>query len=239
MKKSLALFAFVSLLCSQAFALYVVVLKDGTRFKAKAKWTISNGKALVTLETGQIMALNPAEIDVAKSDELSKMGLGDVNVLNVGTQPTETQKPQQGLGSLVHVRKMQPATVPATAPGGPQTAVPSELVDQVDSRVKSTFERAYENVGIFEHQMSGTNRNIRVELTADQEEKVFNAISATAFLIVRNAGLESTQIDMVELFMKTTNGGAAGRFQMNRADADSINSKVISLQEYFVRKVIY
>jgi hypothetical protein len=239
MKKSLALFAFVSLLCSQAFALYVVVLKDGTRFKAKAKWTISNGKALVTLETGQVMALNPAEIDVAKSDELSKMGLGDVNVLNVGTQPTETQKPQQGLGSLVHVRKMQPPTVPTTAPGAPQIAAPAELVDQVDSRVKSTFERAYENVGIFEHQMSGTNRNIRVELTADQEEKVFNAISATAFLIVRNAGLESTQIDMVELFMKTTNGGAAGRFQMNRADADSINSKVISLQEYFVRKVIY
>jgi hypothetical protein len=118
-------------------------------------------------------------------------------------------------------------------------ATPGELVDQVDSRVRNTFERAYENVGIFEHMLSGTNRNIRVELTADLEDKVFNAISATAFLIVRNAGMENTQIDMVELFMKTTNGGAAGRFQMNRADADSINSKAITLQDYFVRKVIY
>jgi hypothetical protein len=240
MKKSLALFAFVSLLCSQAFAVYVVVLKDGTRYKAKAKWTISNGRALVTLENGQVMALNPAEIDVAKSDELTKMGLGDVNVLQVGTQaPAETPKPQQGLGSLVHVRKMTPATTQTPTPGTAQTAVPGELIDQVDLRVKSTFERAYENVGIFEHKMSGTTRNIRVELTADQEDKVFNALSATAFMIVRNAGLENTQIDMVELFMKTTNGGAAGRFQMNRADADSINSKAISLPDYFVRKVIY
>ena len=239
MKKSLALFAFVFLVCSQAFAVYIVVLKDGTRYKAKTKWTISNGKALVTLESGQVMALNPTEIDVAKSEEMTKMGMGDVTVLNVETQqPAQTQKPQQGLGSLVRMRKMQ-GTTPAVAPSGPATATPGELVDQVDSRVKNTFERAYENVGIFEHKLSGTNRNIRVELTADLEDKVFNAISATAFLIVRNAGLENTQIDMVELFMKTTNGGAAGRFQMNRADADSINSKAITLQDYFVRKVIY
>ncbi|HEY3054247.1 MAG TPA: hypothetical protein VGK04_12775 [Thermoanaerobaculia bacterium] len=240
MKKSLALFAFVFLLCSQAFAVYIVVLKDGTRYKAKTKWTISNGKALVTLESGQVMALNPNEIDVAKSEEMTKMGMGDVTVFDVGgQQPTQTQKPQQGLGSTVRLRKMPPAATPAVAPSGPAMATPGELVDQVDSRVRNTFERAYENVGIFEHKLSGTNRNIRVELTADLEDKVFNAISATAFLIVRNAGVENTQIEMVELFMKTTNGGAAGRFQMNRADADSINSKAITLQDYFVRKVIY
>jgi len=87
--------------------------------------------------------------------------------------------------------------------------------------------------------MSGTNRSVRVELTADSEQKVFDAISATAFLIARNAGVEGIQIDMVELYMKTTTGGAAGRFQMNRADADSINAKAISIPDYFVHKVIY
>jgi hypothetical protein len=57
--------------------------------------------------------------------------------------------------------------------------------------------------------------------------------------MVRNAGEDGTQIDIVELFMKTTTGGAAGRFQMTRADAEALDKRTISQQEYFIRKVIY
>jgi hypothetical protein len=111
--------------------------------------------------------------------------------------------------------------------------------DQLDGRLKDKFERAYENVGIYEHKLMGTNRNVRAELTADNEDKVFNALSATAFLVVRNAGVDGVQIDVVEVFLKTTTGGAAGRFQMSRADAEVINNKTMGLPEYFIRKVIY
>jgi hypothetical protein len=243
MKRLLPVFAVAALICGQAFAAYIVVLKDGTRYKAKSKWTISNGKAMVTLESGQVMALNPNEIDVAKSEELTKLGLGDVNVLSADQQTqTQAPKPQQSLGQLVRGARRQTAPAGPASTGGPQSTAPAAtatIPDQTDARLRDTFERAYENVGIFEHKISGTNRNVRVELTADNEDKVFNAISATAFLVQRNAGLEGNQIDMVELFMKTTTGGSAGRFQMTRPDADSLNNKALSLQEYFVRKVIY
>ncbi|HSP14174.1 MAG TPA: hypothetical protein VLV78_05425 [Thermoanaerobaculia bacterium] len=244
MKRLLPLLAFAVLICSQSFAAYIVVLKDGTRYKAKTKWTVTNGKAIVTLENGQTLVLNPNEIDAAKSEELSKLGLGDVNVLSTSpqTQPqTQTQKPT--LGQLVRGarRPTEPATpVTQTAPAGQSpNAATTTIPDQTDARLRDTFERAYENVGIFEHKISGTNRNIRVDLTADNEDKVFSAISATAFLIQRNAGLEGNQIDMVELFMKTTTGGSAGRFQMSRADADALSNKSMSLQDYFIRRVIY
>ena len=79
----------------------------------------------------------------------------------------------------------------------------------------------------------------RADLTADSEDKVFNAISATSFLMVHNAGVPGADIKMVELFMKTTVGGSAGRFQMTKADAQALDSKQISQQEYFVRHVIY
>lgn len=247
MKKSLSLFAFAILLSSQAFAAYVIVLKDGTHYNAKQKWTIVNGKALVTLESGSQMTLNPNEIDVAKTDEVNRLGMGNVSVLGQEQVPqTNSAKQAPTLGQMVKMRK-QPA--PVTAPPQPPAkssraaatapAEPSPVADQLNSQLKDTFERAYENVGIFEHKLTGTNRSVRVEVTADSEEKVFNAISATAFLIARNAGVDNIQIDMVELFMKTTTGGASGRFQMNRADADSINNKAISLPDYFVRKVIY
>lgn len=245
MKKTLALFAFATLLCSQAFALYIIVLKDGTRYKAKARWTVSNGKAIVTLENGQTLALNLNEIDVAKSEEVAKLGLGDVQILGTEQQSqTQQQKQAPSLGSVARIRK-QPApgaapVTPVGSPGATAPAAPAPVADQLDTRVKETFERAYENGGIYEHKLSGTNRNVRVELTADNEDKVFNAISATAFLVARNAGLTGgQQIDMVELFMKTTNGGAAGRFMINRTDADAINNKTMTLQDYFVRKVLY
>jgi hypothetical protein len=246
MKKTLTLLTFAMLLSTQAFASYTIVLKDGTRYDAKMKWTMQNGKALVTLTSGSTMTINPAEIDVAKTDEINNLGMGNVNVLSQG-QPAQTNSAKQApsLGQIVKMHRQQnppPTPAPTTtaqAPSGIAPAAPAPIADQLDARLKDTFERAYENVGVFEHKLTGTNRSVRVQLTADSEEKVFNSISATAFLIARNAGLDGTQIDTVELYMATTTGGSAGRFQMNRADAESINNKAISQQDYFVRKVIY
>ena len=108
------------------------------------------------------------------------------------------------------------------------------------SDVIEKFTRAFENVGIFEQKLTATGpHTLRAELTADSEDKVFNAISATSFLMVRNAGIPGAQVDMVELFMKTTTGGASGRFQMTRADAEALDAKKMTKEEYFVRKVIY
>ena len=233
MKRSLTLFAVVSLLCTQAFATYYVVTKDGTTYKAKAKWTMSNGRALVTLENGQTMLLSLNDIDMARTDQTNKLGLGDVRVLSTtDTQPAQQKQQVSSLGTQVKIRKQQQAAAQT------ETA-PPPVADQLDGRLRDTFERAYENVGIFEHKLSGTNRNVRVELVADSEQKVFMAISATALLIERNAGLQNVSIDQVELLMGTTNGGASGRFQMNRADATAIHSKAMAIEDYFVRKVIF
>jgi len=102
------------------------------------------------------------------------------------------------------------------------------------------FERAFDNMSIFERKIVSTGaHSLRADLTVDTEDRVFNAISATSYLMVKNAGVEGAQIDSVELFMKTTTGGAAGRFQMSRADAIAIVNHTISQQDYFIRNVIY
>lgn len=250
MKKTLALAAFTLFFAVQSFATYIVVLKDGHQYKAKAKWTMVNGKALVQLENGGSLAIDPTLIDEAKSEQTTKLGLGDVRVINLDAHlPSQTAPTSQqpSLGSEIHLRKLPnaqqaapaPAPAPAAAPAAP--AVPSASGGgNVTQEVVDKFERAFENVGIFEHKLTITGAHaIRAELTADSEDKVFNAISATSFLMVRNAGIPSAQVDMVELFMKTTNGGSSGRFQMTRDDATALDSKRISQQEYFVRKVIY
>ena len=239
MKRTLAVAALAALITANAFATYIVVLKNGQTYKAKAKWTMQNGKALVQLENGQSLAIDPSLIDVAKSEQTTNAGLNGAKILNIPANNTAPQpQPQQStLGQSFHLRKgpapAPPATTTTAAPVAPSGATLSQ-------DVLEKFARAYENVGLFEQKItSPAAGTIHAELTADSEDKVFNAISATSFLIVRNAGVTGVDIKMVELFMRTTVGGSAGRFQMTREDAQALESKQISQQEYFIRHVIY
>lgn len=254
MTRRLLIVAASLLVAAQAMANYVVVLKSGTRYRAKSKWTVVNGKAMVNLENGSTIQLDPALIDEAMSEQVTSLGLGDAHIISSG-QPTDTapQKPKPSLGSMTHLRPMPgtttpPTTAPATTKASPRPDTPSSPPPlpanttgaRLGDDVIQKFTQAYENVGIFEQKITSTGPgSLRVELTADNEEKVFNAISATSFLIVHNAGIAGVNMEMVELFMKTTTGGAAGRFQMSRADADALDKKTISQQDYFIRKVIY
>ena len=220
-------------------ASYWVVTKDGSRYEAKSKWTIANGKAMITLVNGNVLSLDPNSIDAAKSDEVTRLEGG--NLIAVEQLPTTTTSKTSTLGSSIRLRKLPSSQAAAQAPVAPADApVPSPPGTGLSADVLSRLERAFENVGIFEHKLQPTGvRSLRADLTADTEDKVFNTLTATAFLIVHNAGVPSVQIDSVDLFMKTTTGGAAGRFHITREDAQALESKTITPQAYFVGKVLF
>jgi hypothetical protein len=230
----------------QLFAEYMVVMKDGTRYKAKAKWTVVGGKAIIQLTNGQTLQVDPNLIDVPKSERLTKLGV-DANLVDLAPQNAPVQNaPQQqpSLGSQIRLRPRNNAGNTGAAAPAPNTASTVSPVSvgagSVPIRVIENFERAYENVGIFEKTVKSTGgQSLRADLTVDTEERAFNAISATSFLIMKNAGVDGVQIEMVELFMKTTNGGSAGRFQMSRADAQALEQRTVSQSDYYIRKVIY
>jgi hypothetical protein len=241
MKKAL-LFVLAVFVTVPSFARYIVVLKDGTRYAAKEKWKVVNGKAIVLLENGQSLQLDPSLIDGPRSEQMTKVGMANANIVDLNPSATAAQPKQNqpSLGSQIRLRQRPdpsktatPATPAVTIPATPATgALPAEVLDK--------FDRAFDNVGIFEKKVVATGAHgIRADLTVDTEERVFNAISAASFLMVRNAGVDGAQIDMVEMFMKTTTGGSAGRFQMTRADAEALDMRTISQQDYFVEKVIY
>lgn len=227
-----------------AFARYIVVLKNGQSYAAKEKWTVVNGKAIVKLENGQALQLDPALIDVAKSEQMTKVGMANAAVVDLSPnvpQPTTTTR-QPSLGAAI---KLRPKNETTPSPSKPTpTAVASQPVavpaGSLAADVISKFARAYENDGIFESKVSSMGPDTyRVELTVDTEDRVFGAISTTSAMIMRNAFVENAKIELVELFMKTTTGGAAGRFQMSRADADALLNKKIKREDYFITKVIY
>jgi hypothetical protein len=248
MKKSLVLAAAATLFAAHAFANYWVVLRDGTRYNAKAKPVVTGNRATITLMSGGTLAVDPAQIDVAKSDEVTRLGGGELlAVEQTNTNATGLHQPNGSLGSSIKLRKLpsQAQQAPTAAPAGPAVPPIAATGGEVAADVIEKFTRAFENVGIFEHKITSTSKTaLRCELTADSEEKVFNVLSAAAFLIVHNAGVPGAQIDMAEIFMKTTTGGSAGRFQMSQADAQALYASGVApdrtkLQDYFVRKVIY
>lgn len=240
MKKILLFVAVALFLSPQIFAAsYWVVLKDGTKYEATGKPVITAGKATVTLKSGQVIQVAADQIDAAKSDEVTRLGGG--SLLATEQAPVPASGKASSLGSQIKLRRdLQQPTTPA-----PTSAAPVVTGPVLGGEVIEKFERAYENVGVFEHKITSTGAHIlRADMTIDSEDKVFNAISATAFLIVKNAGVANATIDEVDMFMRMTNGGTAGRFQMTRADADALytDGKApdrTKLQEYFVTKVLF
>lgn len=241
MKKPVIVAALAFVIATQLIAAsYWVVTKDGSRYEAKAKWTVVNGKAMITLVNGNVMALDPNTIDVAKSEEVTRLGGG--SLLGVEQTSATTSSKASTLGSAIRLHKLPSAQPVAPAPVAAPADIPQPSAPGtgLGADVISRFERAFENVGIFEHKLIPTGTNsLRADLTADNEEKVFNSLTATAFLMVHNAGIQGVNIDSVDLFLKTTTGGAAGRFHVTREDAQALEAKTITPQAYFVLKVLF
>jgi hypothetical protein len=241
MKKPLIAAALTVLIATQVSAAsYWVVTKDGTRYEAKSKWTMVNGKAMITLVGGSVMSIDPSIIDVAKSEEVTRLGGGSLFGVE---QPTNTSTSKAStLGSSIRLHQLPPAQPVAPAPAAPPAGMPQPSAPGtgLGADVVGRFERAFENVGIFEHKLVPTGTNsLRADLTADTEDKVFNALTATSFLMVHNAGIAGVKIDSVDLFLKTTTGAAAGRFHITRDDAQALEAKTITPQAYFVLKVLF
>lgn len=247
MKRALTLLALATLFTVPAWARYIVVLKNGTHYTAKAKWTVVSGKAIIQLENGQSLQVDPTLIDEPRSEQATKMGLTNASVIDLNTNSTSAapQDTQPSIGSTIRLRHTPPSQTPqeqSITPKSSGTSIPTvaTVAGALGPDVLDKFERAFDNIGIFERKVVSTGgRSIRADMTVDTEDRVFNAISATAYLMVRNAGVQGVQIDTVELFMKTTANGVAGRFQMTRSDAEALTNSKITQQEYFVRKVLY
>lgn len=233
MRKYLSISALVVLLATTAFADYTIILRNGTTYLAKEKWKIVNGQAVVTLESGTQITFDPKLIDIERTDQANKMGLGDARLINV-QQGTAPPPPQQSLGSVTTLRRGE--TKPAeTRRDAPATPAPVTSATSISKETIGKFQRAYDNVGLFDANIQPIGESkLKIALTANNEDEVFKAISATAFLLA-NLG----DVSEAQLLMSTFNGGSAGKFEMSRGDAKALTDKHISWHSYFVQKVIF
>src|ERR1041385_4065679 len=87
MKKILLLLAAALLVSPQLFA-YWVVLKDGSKYDAVDKPVITGNKATVKLKSGQTIVVAAAQIDAANSEEVTRLGGGQLLGVEQRVAPT-------------------------------------------------------------------------------------------------------------------------------------------------------
>jgi len=236
---------FLLLLPVVSFASYTVIMKDGQRYRAKQKWTVTGGKAIVTLESGQTLSLDPNLINVQESEKVNSQGMDGARVIanpDSGAPVAPTTSP---LGSITIKRPSSSTSSPATTPtpsnSKPTTASAASGSTNLSNNVIQLFSDAYENVGFFDSKIAGNGPNrLHITMTADNEDQVFKALSATAFMMTKIPTATGEKVEVIDLFLKTINGGSGGRFQMTQTDAaDLAKDTQNKWKDYYIRKVIF
>ena len=240
------------LLWAGAASAYTIYLKDGSTVVAQDKYTLRDGRALITLPNGTHTFIPASQIDVARTEAANKSNLGSAVVLEGETPDSKAPPPappRKTLGDLIRERPAQPpaapAPAPAPAPGGTtEPATPETRASATGPRRLLDSPVADELVAIFrEHGIEGIQvlhggeaGRPRVEASTPSESAVFRtlAVAASALAQVRAGGAETPALELV---MTTPTGERAGRFLLTPDIADDLLAGSVDIATFFVAHV--
>jgi hypothetical protein len=229
------------LACAAASA-YVVKLKDGSLIFARTKYSIRGAKAIITLENGTVTQIDLAKVDVPGTDKYNAENFGNVIAIDAPQRRPEAAVPTPPsparLRELVREKRTGGQLAPPSAstssdPGG----ATGQSWQPVDADLQSAFERVFEGAGISQFRLAHYRGTTRLLVTANTEEAVFNALSASARalsdLAARGKG------SSIEIVLTTSSGETAGTFDMTTEQARLLVNGATAVSDYFVKNVVF
>jgi hypothetical protein len=240
-RAALALLLFV--VVAPALFAYVVKLKDGSLVFARAPYTVKGKRAIITLENGTVTQIDLEKIDVPGTEKYNKENFGNVIALDTPQEkvfqlPTPVPKSANPLQDLIkekrgHLDRPTPGAA-APHPGASGTAAE---VWQPDPIVQAAFAHVFEGTGQSQYRVTSNRGKTRLLATAASEQAVFETLSASARAIL--AAADRGRSAPVEIVLTTASGESAGTFEMTPAQAKVLVDRAVSVQDYFVRNVIF
>ncbi len=252
----LALVAGASLLL--AAAAYTIVLKDGHTLVAKEKYTVQNGRAIITLLNGTQTFVPVGQIDVPKTEQANKLGLGTGVLIpgspqDIGTVPAQPRK-DETLADLIHKQGAGPRDVPGNkrqtkeqpaagrlvktkAGYNDLAAFPRKPYSQADVTVQlQQFFRAqgFDQVEIWEGTQS--DRPL-IEITTNSEGSVFKALSTAANALLQVRSTAANRVAAFQVLLTTPARERAGQFELTPEMATDLVSKKVDVTAFFVKNV--
>jgi hypothetical protein len=248
----------LALTASPLAAAYVVYLKDGSTIVAKDKYTIKDGRAIITLANGTQTFVKASEIDVARTDKANKEGYGDAVILPGDPRPigpaTGELKKDKTLADLIAKREAAPRDLPVnrrnkgeTAPSGTASktrAGYSDLSTLVRKpyrhlEVASELQQFFRDQGLEEVEIHEGTQGDRplVELTTNSEASVFRALTITANALIHIRDVHPQRVAAFELLMTTPSRERAGQFVLTPDMAEDLAAKRVDTSAFFLQNV--
>lgn len=217
---------------------YTVKLKDGSIIFARSKYDVRGKKAIITLQNGTVTSVDLELIDVPGTDQYNKDNLGNVLVIEPGTekQPSVSTVPTPATASLQEVirRKKMTLGAPTLRPGSEVNATTAQ--QQVDMQVEQTFRKVLDGANINQYRLTNSKGKVRFLATANTEEAVFNAVSAAARAL---SELGSRGKDVgVEIVLTTSSGESGGNLEMTPEQARLLVNGNVTVAEFYVKNVL-
>ena len=240
MKKVAAGLALAFLFSAAAAFAYVIKLKDGSMLFARMKYDVKGTKAIITLENGTVTQIDLAKVDVPATDEYNSKYSGNVIAIDTPEQkmlnaPGGPPTPAPRLQDLARGSRLRGAAAPPSA-GTADSGGKEGLWKLVDPLQIATFSHVFDGAAIPNWRLTNYKGKTRLLATANNEEAVFNTISAAARSLkdLSDRGKELT----IEIVLTTSTNESAGSFEMTPAQAEKIVNGTLAVGDYFVRNVV-
>ena len=251
MRRALALAAVIIFLIVAQLAGaagYVVILKNGHKIRCREPMQVDGDIAIITLSTGTVSSYPLTQIDLIETERYNQQGLGDaveIEELAVHGHIGPTPTPRKSLGSFVTLDSMErnPELKTTMAPTPtPTPGIRLQTYPYHDERVTRAFEKVFADEKLYLYHTSGGTQQgyFFIQAVTDSEDQVFHALETVcqAFYLIRQADPDIAP-EIVELQMVQTSRKAAGTFRITPEDAEALLNGTISVQNFYIRNVIF
>lgn len=251
----LALLAAASLLLAAAG--YTIFLKDGSNLIAKQKYTIENGRAIITLLNGTQTFLRADQIDVPRTEAANKSGYGTGVLIpgspqDIGTAPAQPRR-DETLGDLITKKGAGPRDVPVSRRDKDQPAAGRLLKTKAGYNDLSTLTRkpyphadvtaelqqffhaqGLDEVEIFE----GTQGDRPLlEISTNSEGSVFKALGTAANALLHVRDTFPNRVAAFEILLTTPIHERAGQFVLTPDMASELVARKVDVTAFFIKNV--
>jgi len=244
-KRAIIFGVFVGLLASQAFAVYVIILRNGSRVVARDKYQVKGASAVFTTKIGIVTSLPLSQVDIAATDKINALHLGDAKTLDwvdaqQHTPPTPTPTPP-----VAGIGKIKPGIAKTEGFAAHPTPTPGIMFHEShyrDAKVEEAFEQGLESYHLYLNRTSaGTQPTylfVEVQVNGQPETlRALEAVCATYKLLAEKA--PDRVPERVEVQMLNESGREAGVFRLSAADAAELVSGKVTPENFFVQHVIF
>ena len=224
---------------------YVVVLKNGSKIRAREPIQIKGHQAIVTLPNGTVTSIPLDQVDLVETERYNQLGLGDAIVMEgvgVGT-PVPTPTPTPPLGATGRLRDLGVSLGRRTTPTPtPTPSIGLKTVEYPNHRVTEAFTNLFDQKHLYLYKTSvGTRPDaFFVQVITDSQREVFHALKTVAEAYALIHELEPGIAPRVlELQLVTSVNKPAGTFRITPEQADQLAQGQISPEAFYLKHVIF